>query len=146
MSRDRLPARRESLHASEGDAAGAVAPRPQRRPKTYARKRARAEADSRAAARSAEVSLDTRNCGEGRVSLAPAQTPPSPVASGSESEYEEEQPRRRGAKKRAAKGTKRAPLADMPSKEQKGLDEFLAQQKEFWSEVDGLELVEEEDA
>ncbi len=126
-----------------------------RAPRTYARKRPRAEKSAQLDARSATVSLDTRNCGEGRISLGTKALPLPVLAGGvgaeedsfdpefSSGEDSDSPPSRRRPnmkKRRGGAATKEDEATDEHAK----LDEFLAQQKAFWDEVDESSLPEED--
>lgn len=123
-----------------------------REERTYARKRPRAEAAALLASRSATVSLDTRNCGGGRVSLGTKAVPLQSLLgedddeSGTSSdEYTTSTSRRKNAGVRTRGGSRRAQGKDRNAAEEKEkLDEFMAQQRVFWKEVDDFDLVEED--
>lgn len=126
-----------------------------RAPRTYARKRPRAQVSAQLDTRSATVSLETRNCGEGRISLGTKAVPLPMLAggggdddsfdveysSGEDSDTYSSRRRRPARKRRGATSTK----IEEPNDERTKLNEFLAQQKAFWEEVDDSSLVEEEE-
>lgn len=124
-----------------------IQPRRSRPPRTYSRNRARDETSAVLAARSATVSLETRNCGEGRVSLGSAAVP---LLALEDNDDGGDKNTGSTTTSRSRKGAvrKRRDKRDSGDKqteeEREKLDEFIAQQKAFWDEVDDSSLVEEE--
>lgn len=118
-----------------------VQPRRQRPPRTYGRKRAGDETSALLAARSATVSLETRNCGEGRISLCSAAVPLLALedTTGDENSGATTSRKRAGRKRKDSEDTNK-----QAEEERIKLDEFMAQQKAFWEQVDDSSLLEED--
>lgn len=155
MANDKLPPRRRSLRTvtpkkppsekpvESGVTKDTVKKRHPRRPRTYARRRHDEEESAIRAARSATISLETKNCGEGRVSLGTNAVPlPELMGGVDESKFHDGSSsddsdtgatyhRKQGRKRRQEKDAEKESEEDNQK-----LADFMKQQKRFWNEVD----------